>query len=170
MTDEDKKEANKLECNFHGDVHLKKNPTTFSDAVHVYQQLPKLLQGNDGPIVVPKKVWLYPLSKLSSDAAHIVHEISTSLVHQAEKVTEDLLDLEIQCNDLMNRSVCSYFSGIQVQLSCFKGAISEYKINFSRKLMHILPTIREGRMGESQLANLFESKEESPFSSHHLSL
>ena len=95
---------------------------------------------------------------------------STSLVHQAEKVTEDLLDLEIQCNDLMNRSVCSYFSGIQVQLSCFKGAISEYKINFSRKLMHILPTIREGRMGESQLANLFESKEESPFSSHHLSL
>ena len=170
MQDEDKKEASKLNCKFHGDVHLEKNPTTFSDAVDICKQLPKLLQGDNGPIVVPKNVWLYPLSKLNSDAARIVHEISTSLVHQAETVTEDLLDLEMQCNDLMSNSVCSYFSGIQTQLSSFKGAISEYKIYFSKKLMNILPTIREGGMEESQLANLFESKEESPFSSHHLSL
>ena len=167
MQDEDKKEAEKLECKFHGDLHLEKNPTSFSDAVRIYQQLPELLRGDNGPIVVPKKVWLYPLNELNSDAARIVHEISTDLVHKAEKVTEDLLDLEMQCNDLMSNSVCSYFSGIQTQLSSFKGVISEYKIDFSKKLMNILPTIREGGMEESQLAKLLE---ESPFSKHRLSL
>ncbi len=90
MRDEDKKEADKLECKFHGDVLLKKNPTTFTDAVNVFQQLPDLIQGDD----VPKKVWLLPLSDLDSDSARIVHEISTSLVNQAQEVMEDLLNLK----------------------------------------------------------------------------
>ena len=130
---DDRQFENQLECKFYGDVHLEKNPTTFSDAVRICQQLPQLLRGNDGPIVVPKKVWLHPLSKLNSDDAQIIHEINTSLVHQAERIMEDLLDFEIQCNDLMSNGVCSYFSGIQTQLSSFKGAIYEYKINFSKK-------------------------------------
>ncbi len=166
MQDEDKKEADKLECKFHGDVRLKKNPTTFTDAVNVFQQLPELIQGDDD---VPKKVWLRPLSDLDSDSARIVHEISTSLVNQAQEVMEDLLNLEIQCNDLMNTSVCSCFSNIQKQLSSFKGIVSEYKMDFSKKLTNILPTIREGGLEESQLADIFKSKEASPFCSHNLS-
>ena len=168
MNEDDKKAANRLECKFHGDLQLPKNPTTFQEAVQVFQQLPDLLKGDDGPRVVPKKVWLHPLSNLSRKAAKVVHEISTSLVGQAQKVLEELLDYEMQCNDLMKTQVCSSFSGLQTQLSRFKGMILQYKLEFSKKLTQLLPTIREGGKEESQLADVFESKEASPFSTHQL--
>ncbi len=69
----------------------------------------------------------------------------------------------------MNITVCSYFSDIQKQLSSFKGIVSEYKVDFFKKLTKILPTIREGGSEESQLTDIFKSKEASPFSSHNLS-
>ena len=170
MNEDDKKAAYKLECKFHGDLQLPRNPTTFQEAVQVFQQLPDLLKGDDGPRVVPKKVWLHPLSNLSSEAAKVVHEISTSLVGQAQKMLEELLDYEMQCNDLMKTQVCSSFSGLQTQLSRFKGMILQYKLEFSKKLTRLLPTIREGGMEESQLADVFKSKEASPFSTHQLKI
>ena len=168
MNEEDKKSASKLECKFHGDLQLTKNPTTFQDAVQVFQQLPDLLKGNDGPVVVPKKVWLYPLSNIDSNAARIVHEISTSLVSQAEEVMEELLSYKTQCDDLMKTNVCSSFTGLRAQLSKFKGMILQYRMDFSKKLARLLPSIREGGMEECQLADVLKSKEASPFSSHDL--
>ena len=167
INNEKKKESNKLTCKFYGDLTLKKNPTTFADAVAIYQQLPELLVGDDGPIDVPKKVWLYPLSKLNSEAAKLVHEISVGFVHQAQAITEELLDLNMQSNDLLKTKVCSHFFGIQTQLSKFKEMVSEYKTTFSKELKQILPAIREGHP-ESKLVDLFQSKDRSPFNSHDL--
>jgi hypothetical protein len=168
MSEKNREAVNKIECKFHGDLKLPKTPTTFQDAVQVFQQLPELLNGKEGPIVVPKKVWLYPLSKLNSYAAKIVHDISVSLVSQAEKVMEELIGYEMQCNDLTKSKECSYFSGLQSQLSKFKGLILQYKMDICKQLAGLLPAIREGGSKESQLANIFKSKEASPFSTHKL--
>ena len=168
MKDNVKKEAEKLECKFHGDLRLPKNPTTFQDAVKVFQQLPDLLKGDDDSVVVPQKIWLYPLSSLNKDAAKIVHEISTRLVSQSQKVMEELHDLEMRCNDLMKTNICSTYAGYQIQLSKFKDMIFECKMDFSKGLTKLLPQIREGGMEESQLADLLKAKEKSPFSYSHL--
>ena len=170
LSDIDKEEADKFECKFHGDLHLPSHPTTFDSAVKIYHKLPELLKGGDSPKVVAKKVWLYPLSKLSSNAAKVVHEISVGLVSQAQKVMEDMFELEMHVNDLMNTNVCSYFSGMQQQLSDFNAKVIEYKMSLSQKLMHLLPRIRDGGEEESALAEVFKSKEASPFSSHALSM
>lgn len=168
MDEKEKNEASKLECKFHGDISLPKNPRTFQDAVQVFQQLPALLKGEADPVAVPKKVWLHPLINLNSTAAKVVHEISISLASHAQKVMEKLFDYEVQCNDLKETEVCSSFSGLQKHVSQFKGMISQYKMEISRKLAQLLPTIREGGIEESQLAQVFESNEASPFSIHHL--
>jgi len=39
----EKEEASKFECTFYGDFLLKKNPSTFEEAVQVYRELPQLL-------------------------------------------------------------------------------------------------------------------------------
>lgn len=167
LSQNDREEADKFECTFHGDLRLPNNPTTFDGAVKIYHQLPELVQGD-----VPKEVWLYPLTKLSSDAAKVVHEISVSLVNKAQKFMEEMLHLEMKANDLLNTNVCSCFSGLQQQLSKFKGRIAEFKITFSKKLSYLLPRIREGGEEESQLAEVFISKEASgsPFSNQQLTL
>lgn len=40
LKDQDKKEVNKFQCKFYGDLILQSNPSTFSDAVKVYKELP----------------------------------------------------------------------------------------------------------------------------------
>lgn len=168
LSQKDKEEANKLECTFHGDLRLPSNPTTFENAIEVYQQLPKLMQDDKA---IPKTVWLHPLSEFNSQAVKIVHEISIGLVNEAQRVMEEMYELEIRTNDLINNNeVCSLFSELQHQLSTFKGKITEYKMLCSKKLNQLLPSIREGGKEESQLADFFKLKEssENPFSTHHL--
>jgi hypothetical protein len=160
--------ASKLECKFHGDLQLPRNPTTFKEALQVFKQLPELLKGDKGPVAVPKKVWLHPLSEMNSAAAKIVCDISVKLVSLAEKVMEDFLDYEMLCSDLLKLSCCSHFTGLKTQISTFKRLISQYKMDFFENLSSLLPSIREGRMEESQLANMFKSMAASPFNSYSL--
>lgn len=168
FSQKDKEVASKLECTFHGDLRLPSNPTTFESAVKIYQQLPELMQEDKA---VPKTVWLYPLTELNSKAAKVVHDISIGLVNEAQKVMEEMFQLEIQANDLINAEACSLFSGLQQQLANFKSRITEYKMFCSKKLNQLLPNIRGGGKDESLLADFFKSKEssESPFSTQHLS-
>lgn len=168
IDDNERKEADRFECKFYGDIHLPNNPTTFESSVKIYQELPKLLNQGDSPVVVAKKVWLYPLTKLNSNAAKVVHEISVGLVSQAQKVMEDMFQIQMHANDIMNTRACSTFSGIKEQLLEFKEKVTEYKMSFSQKLMHLLPRIREGGEKESALTEVFKSKEASPFNNHAL--
>ena len=166
---EDTKKANMFQCKYHGDLHLRTNPTTFDGAIKIYQELPSLMRDGDCSKVIAKKVWLYPLVKLDSNAATIIREISTSLINQAQDVMEETLLLENQTNDLLNTSVSSYFSGMQKLFTSFKAMISEYKLNFSSKLNQLLPKIREGGEEESELVDLLTQKHISPFASDQLS-
>ncbi|KAL7387211.1 hypothetical protein ABVT39_020011 [Epinephelus coioides] len=59
MEDKDRENVEKFSCRFFGDFSLQKPPTSFQDAVEVYQSLPKLL-GANGENAVPVKVWLLP--------------------------------------------------------------------------------------------------------------
>lgn len=120
MSDKDKETASKIECKFHGDLQLPKYPTTFQDAVQVFQKLPELLKDGDSPVIVPKKVWLYPLSKLNSDAAKLVRDISVSLVSQAENVIEEFLKYEMRCNDLIKKKNAQFFLGCRHKYQILK--------------------------------------------------
>ncbi|XP_058038774.1 cytolytic toxin-beta-like [Ahaetulla prasina] len=43
LTEEEKENALKFRCKFHGDFSLERNPVTFQDAIKVYETLPKML-------------------------------------------------------------------------------------------------------------------------------
>lgn len=164
----EKEEASKFECTFYGDFLLKKNPSTFEEAVQVYRELPQLLGLESGENTVAKKVWLYPLSKLDSKAAQIVREISSNLVNQAQSILEDMHEVEMRSNDLMKYEVYFNFQGIRKQLSSFKGMAVEYRTDFTKCLTALLPQIRGGGTEETELATLYKAMHASPFS--HLRL
>ncbi|XP_026546821.1 neoverrucotoxin subunit beta-like, partial [Notechis scutatus] len=48
LTEEEKENALKFRCKFHGDFSLQKNPVTFQDAIKVYETLPKILREDGG--------------------------------------------------------------------------------------------------------------------------
>ena len=163
MKDQNKIESEKFQCKFYGDIILHENPSTFSDAVRVYKNLPQQF-GMSGMNTVPKKVWLYPLNKLDSKAAKMVREISTSLLTQTQQCMAFLQNVEMQTNDLSKSEVFDYFTGFRSQISQFQERVAEFKLGFTKQLSTLLPLVRGGGSEERELANILTHMQKSPFS------
>ncbi|XP_029930637.1 uncharacterized protein LOC115375364 [Myripristis murdjan] len=168
MKDRDISKVEKFSCKFHGDFNLQRNPVSFQDAIKVYQSLPTLL-GANGENAVPVKVWLMPLKSLDSAAAQLVRQISIRLVTEAQRVLEDLSELEMRCNDAMKNSTTQQFPQIGKKLKTFKELLSDYKLEFQRTLAEKLPSIRGGGEEEAVLAEVLKKRHSSPFNNKNLS-
>ncbi|XP_062284288.1 cytolytic toxin-alpha-like [Scomber scombrus] len=167
MEDEDIEKVEKFSCKFHGDFLLKKPPTTFQDAVQVYQSLPQLL-GTNGENAVPMKVWLLPLVILDSKAAKLVRQISIRLVQESQSVLEDFTELEMRCNDAIRTTTAQQFPQIGKKLKTFREFFSEFKLDFQRTLAKKLPSIRGGGEEEAVLAEILKKRQSSPFNNTSL--
>ncbi|XP_071379485.1 stonustoxin subunit beta-like [Centroberyx affinis] len=167
MTDEEKKLTNNFSCKFHGDFHLKSNPTTFEDAVKTYQQLPNLL-GAKGENSVPLKVWMMPLKNLNDKAPQLLNDISVGLVRKIQNALEDLSQLEMRYNESLEDKVVKYFPQIHEKMSNFKKMCKDYTFTLRQTVAKKLPSIREGKEDESALEKVFEERPKSPFSDDNL--
>ncbi|XP_051234075.1 uncharacterized protein LOC127351001 [Dicentrarchus labrax] len=167
MEDKEKANVQKFSCRFYGDFSIQKPPTTFQDAVQIYQSLPQLL-GANGDNAVPMKVWLLPLASLDSSATKLVRQISIGLVQQSQSVLEDFSELEMRCNDAMRTTTAQQFPQIGKKLKKFKEMCCEFKLEFQRTLAKKLPSIRGGGEEEAVLAEILKKRHSSPFNSKDL--
>ncbi|KAJ4919482.1 hypothetical protein JOQ06_022892 [Pogonophryne albipinna] len=167
MKDKDKANVEKFSCRFFGDFLIQKPPTSFQDAVEVYQSLPKLL-GANGENALPVKVWLLPLTCLDSSAAKLVRQISIGLVEECQSVLEDFSDLEMRFNDALRTQTAQQFPQIGKKLKTFKQKCSQFKQEFQRTLAKKLPSIRGGGEEEAVLAEILRKTCSSPFNSKDL--
>ncbi|XP_037631601.1 stonustoxin subunit alpha-like [Sebastes umbrosus] len=167
MEDKDRENVEKFSCRFFGDFSLQKPPTSFRDAVEVYQSLPKLL-GVNGENAVPMKVWLLPLTSLDSSAAKLVRQISLRLVQESQSVLEDFSELEMRCNDAFKTTTAQRFPQIGKKIKTFKEMCSEFRLELQRTLAKKLPLIRGGGEEEAVLAEILKKRCSSPFNSKNL--
>ncbi|KAL7977890.1 hypothetical protein Chor_010842, partial [Crotalus horridus] len=167
VKEEEKENALRFSCKFHGDFSLEKNPVSFPDAMKVYETLPKLL-GRDGEKAVPMRVWLYPLTKLDTKAAKMVREISLALIFDAEKILEELNEIRMLSNDLAKDAICDTFPEIKRKIQQFKDLCKQHRQTFQKQLARTLPSIRGGGQEEASLVDVLMSVNQSPFNSQRL--
>lgn len=163
----DKEEADKFHCKFYGDIILDSNPSTYEDAVRIYNDLPKYL-GENWQNTVPKKVWLHPLSDLNSKAARMVRQISTSLITQTQQIMEALNEMEMKSHELISSETYDSFQNLKEQVLQFLEIIKEHKTNFMMHLSKLLPQIRGGGIKEQELASLITGISKSPLNTKSL--
>ncbi|XP_044860115.1 stonustoxin subunit alpha-like, partial [Mauremys mutica] len=165
---ETKKEekAENFSCTFYGDFALENNPVTYLDAMEIYSTLPKLL-GDNGEMAVPVRVWLYPLKQLDSRAAQLVREISIKLIFDAQTALEQLIELDMRCNDMI-RPIATIFPEIKKKIQQFKDLCQQHRQTFQQQLAGILPAIRGGGAEEGALVDILISKKQSPFNTQRL--
>nr|XP_040026756.1 uncharacterized protein LOC120815821 [Gasterosteus aculeatus aculeatus] len=167
MEEKDKEKVDKFSCKFHGDFSLEENPVSFSEAVKVYQSLPRLL-GANGENAVPMTVWLLPLAGLDSKAARLVRQISIRLVQESQSVLEDFSELEMRCNDALNNTTAQKFPQIGKKIKTFKEMCSESRQDLQQTLAKKLPSIRGGGEEEAVLTDILKKRHSSPFNSKKL--
>ncbi|KAK7121156.1 hypothetical protein R3I93_022292 [Phoxinus phoxinus] len=162
MNDTQKDAVQKFTCTFYGDVQLPSNPTSFEDALKVFTDLPNLL-GEKKELAVPLRVWLFPLDKLLSKASKLQKDISMDLIIKTESVIESLSTIEMKCSDLLEDSPASTFTEFHDKILQMKQNCYMYKLRLMKKLGSLLPNIRGDVMKETDLNDLLEEHDESPF-------
>ncbi|XP_073725094.1 verrucotoxin subunit beta-like isoform X1 [Misgurnus anguillicaudatus] len=162
MDDAQKNAGQNFTVTFYGDFQLPSNPTSFEDALKVYAELPKLL-GEDYNLVVPLRVWLYPLSKLNSRASKLLKEISIDLISKTASALESLNTTEMKCSDLLKDSPASALTSFHDKILQMKQNCYKYKLSLMKKLGSLLPQIRGDKIEDSALIDLLKDHHESPF-------
>nr|XP_055048000.1 verrucotoxin subunit beta-like isoform X1 [Misgurnus anguillicaudatus] len=162
MNEVQKNAVQKFSVTFYGDFQLPSNPTSFEDALKVYAELPKLL-GENKDLVVPLRVWLYPLSKLNSRASKLLKEISIDLISDIESALESLNTTEMKCSDLLKDSPASALTSFHDKILQMKQNCNKYKLTLMKKLGSLLPQIRGDKIEDSSLTDLLNDHHESPF-------
>uniref|UniRef100_A0A672R7L0 Fibronectin type-III domain-containing protein n=1 Tax=Sinocyclocheilus grahami TaxID=75366 RepID=A0A672R7L0_SINGR len=163
MDEAQKNAVQKFTCTFYGDFQLPSNPTSFKDALKVFTDLPKLL-GEKKELMVPLRVWLYPLDKLHSKASKLQKDISMDLIIKTESVIESLNTAEMRCSDLLLKdSPASTFAEFCDKIQQMKQNCYVYKLRLMKKLGSLLPNIRGDVMKETALNDLLQEHDGSPF-------
>lgn len=163
ISKDEKEKADQFTCRFFGDFLLRQNPSSFSDAVKVYQELPKLL-GTGGENAVPIRVQLYPLTLIDRKATRLVKEISINLISETEKFFEEMHDLTMKCKGILQTDAAKSFLAIHNQMQEFINLIETYKRVIQRELSELLPRIRGGGDEERSLVDLLNKIHRSPVS------
>ncbi|XP_067235894.1 NLR family CARD domain-containing protein 3-like isoform X2 [Chanodichthys erythropterus] len=162
MNDAQKNAVQKFTCKFYGDFQLPSNPTSFEDALKIFTDLPKLL-GEKKELAVPLRVWLYPLDKLHSGASKLQKDISMDLIVAIESVIECLNTTEMKCSDLLNDLPALTFTAFHDKILQMKQNCYMYKLRLVEKLGSLLPNIRGDVKKETDLNDLLQEHNESPF-------
>ncbi|XP_041949224.1 uncharacterized protein LOC121709700 isoform X1 [Alosa sapidissima] len=167
MDEREKSAVDKFSCTFHRDFKLPTNPTSFSDAVRVYRDLPNML-GENGEHAVPLRVWLYPLWKLDSRAARLVRDISNDLIRYSSDTIESFTKTEMRCRDILKDTAAAAFPTLAKNVENYMQMCHQYKLDFMHKLGSVLPSIRGGGKEGSALLDILKAHESSPFNSKDL--
>ncbi|KAL1277092.1 hypothetical protein QQF64_023765 [Cirrhinus molitorella] len=162
LNDSQKAAVQKFNCTFYGDFQLPSNPTSFEDAMEVFKDLPKLL-GENKDLVVPLRVWLYPLDKLFSRVVKFQHEISIGLCTNIESVIESLSMTEMKCSDLLKDTPALTFTAFHDQINDMKKNCYQCKLILMKELGSLLPKIRGKFIEDAALIDLLRDHEKSPF-------
>ena len=138
---------------FYGDIVPDKIPTTFSEAVEVMASVPGLVKAGKKP----KKAYLYPLSKLDSNAAKLVRHISDTLLDQVAKVMQQYLNLQAEANTLRGeQDIVGDVPFLSEELELFENNLELALTMFKKELVGILPKIRGGGEAEETLAEMLQ--------------
>ncbi|XP_062866927.1 stonustoxin subunit beta-like [Trichomycterus rosablanca] len=168
MTDQEKQMANSINCTFYGDYEIDTNPTTYMEALQLYQKLPSILKQKEND-AVPVKVWLYPLARLDSKAARLEREISDTLISKSEALLEKIGEADIMCNDLIANTTANDYTDVRQRLKTFQESLRLYKGMILKALSKLIPLIRGGKETEQALANLLTIHDKSPFTENTVS-
>ncbi|KAF5886871.1 verrucotoxin subunit beta-like [Clarias magur] len=162
MSNTENQLSDKIRCTFYGDCDLDWSPTTYKEALQLYQELPSLLRKREKD-AVPIKVWLYPLAQLNKNTATLKREIRKTLIIKAGFILEDLVNGDIQCDDLITNTTVNDFLEVKRRVRTLQSLLQVYKLMFIKALHRLIPAIRSGKEQEQALADVIAIHHKSPF-------
>ena len=149
--EEEKEGIEKISCTFHGDVNTGESPTTFEEAKHVFKRHIQKLNDTS----VPVQVWLYPLTKLNSQALTLVTQINKTVVRNIRLMDEDLRKVKRDAADLLKDNACNKFPLFLEKVKRFQSILSQKQMYFYDQITPLVPQIRKANIDEKVIRSSY---------------
>jgi hypothetical protein len=103
----------------------------------------------------PKVVYLFPLSKLVTNAAKLLARISHDLMTKAEEQLLAFIEVRTALTDaLLNPSLQKYFDAQRKEIASYLTYLKNAEEMLQQRLCEVLPRIRGGTGNEAELAKV----------------
>ena len=158
ITDEDKV---KMQCFFHGDFLIEINTCTFEETRKCFHQIVDSSETSLQTITL--RVQLLPLAYLNSSAGvlKIGKEVSSPVTSAITQIIDEMHYIAMECNRIMNKTVCKNFQGMLQQVRQFDGFIKQYKSQLVGEIIEMLP---KKDIEKDRLQQIATRHQASPFS------
>ncbi len=114
FTEDEKKGLEKVTVKYYGDVKLDKAPTSFAEASQAARDIPgKVSEAT----AVAMKVYLLPLSDLSSSATKVVQLVHDAVFDDLEEVLYELQNAEQTVKGMLDNEVCKTYPELNAFLT-----------------------------------------------------
>ena len=145
---------------FYGDILLS-SPTSFEDAIEIYQKLPGLARASDRII----SYTLTPLKHVcSGNHRTLLKSISKTYIDKVTKIMDDFTHIEEKINTLAKSTFSSKFDSYANIIETLRSNYINFKNEIREELAIMIPAIRSGENEAIQLANIFNKYSSSKYS------
>ena len=149
--EEEREDTEKINCTFYGDFNTGESPTTFEEAKRAFQGIIQKLNDTS----VPVQVWLYPLTKLNSQALTLVTQINKTVVRNVRLMDEELRKVKRDVADLLKDNACNKFPLFLEKVKRFQSIISQKQMYFYDQITPLVPQIRKGKIDEKVIRSSY---------------
>ena len=143
--------SKETEVNLYGDFVLKRQPTTFDEAIETYKNLPGLL-GTEPKYERSSKIkmQLTPITTYCKKKDVLLVGISDQLINEVSITLEKFGSIKSKVNTLLASRPAVDFQAVKKNLDIFKLDLKLSESKFKSKLQDILPKIKGGGAGSSE--------------------
>ena len=163
VADSERDVKSRLTFKFHGDAVVDPPPSSYDDAVEVYQKLPEYSLDNERVLSYS----LAPISEFCGELEQILLDIANDNIERVVDMLEDFEHVEKVLRRLLSTKLALDFQRYRGVLLDLERRFENARGGFTSSLQTLLPRIRTNEADESELTNLLTEYATSPFEKEH---
>jgi hypothetical protein len=164
FTEEEIKVKNSMSFSFYGDTILDESPTSFEQAVQVFQKMPTLAKASNAAVAFT----LTPISYYCAGKDALLNSISNNNVNKIINMQVDFETVKRWINTHRYSIVAENYPRYNKILTNLLNDYTSFQTRINSRITKVLPTIRGGGASEQELANIIADYTNSPYEIGHM--
>jgi hypothetical protein len=164
LNEEETKVKNSMSLTFYGTTLLDESPTTFDQAVKVFQSMPSLAKASNSAVAFT----LTPIRYYCTGKEALLNSISNNNVNKVTDMQVDFETVKRIINTHLKSIVADNYPGYNKILTNLLNDYTLFQTDINSRITKVLPTIRGGGASEQELADIIADYIDSVYEIGHM--
>jgi len=151
LTSSEKAFVDKVDVTLYGDFILEEQPTTYDQAIKVYETIPSKMGPKPlYPEAAPVQMTLHPLSTYCNQADNILIGINEGILRDISTILDETEQMKIRMRGLLGKDASARFLQIRNNILLVEQELLQQVGDMQAQLQNLLPKIRGAKTGAQE--------------------